>query len=120
LVCFFIILVIFFLAGAVVIWKINKKLFQIIAKNPEKLMRWIFGFTLKLGIKTAPLKSHWKSIIGEKIVDLGIVQKRPYGKKYFIETRAFLCENQGEKQKCESRDSSLTHFLVPILISYRI
>jgi len=93
----FIFFVIFFLLGAITVWKIKKILFQLIAKNPEKLVRWIFGFTSKFGIKTAPLKLHWESIIGEKIVDFGIIEKRSYGNKYFIETRAFLCGGQGEK-----------------------
>lgn len=93
----FIFFTIFFLLGAIIVWKIKKILFQVIAKNPEKLVRWIFGFASKFGIKTAPLRLHWESIIGEKTVDFGIIEKRSYGKKYFIETRAFLCDNQGEK-----------------------
>jgi len=93
----FIFFTIFFLLGAIIVWKIKKILFQVIAKNPEKLVRRIFGFASKFGIKTAPLRLHWESVIGEKIVDFGIIEKRFYGNKYFIETRAFLCEGQGEK-----------------------
>ena len=57
-----------------------------------------FNYASKLGIKTtAGIKKFWESIVGKKIVDFGIIERRPYGKKYFIETRAFLCENQGQK-----------------------
>jgi len=57
-----------------------------------------FDYASKLGIKTtAGIKKFWESIIGKKLVDFGIIERRPYGKKYFIETRAFLCKNQGQK-----------------------
>ena len=57
-----------------------------------------FDYASKLGIKTAAgIKKFWESIIGKKIVNFGIIERRPYGKKYFIETRAFLCEGQGQK-----------------------
>jgi len=57
-----------------------------------------FDYASKLGIKTAAgIKKFWESIVGKKIVNFGIIERRPYGKKYFIETRAFLCENQGQK-----------------------
>ncbi len=94
----FILLIIFFIIGFIIIWKLNKKIFQIIAENPEKLANLSFDYASKLGIKTATgIKKFWESVVGKKIVDFGIIERRPYGKKYFIETRAFLCENQGQK-----------------------
>lgn len=94
----FILLIIFFIIGFVIIWKLNKKIFQIVAEDPEKLANLSFNYASKLGIKTATgIKKFWESIVGKKIVDFGIIERRPYGKKYFIETRAFLCENQGQK-----------------------
>jgi len=94
----FILLTIFFIIGVVIIWKLKKKIFQIIAEDPEKLAHLSFDYASKLGIKTtAGIKKFWESIVGKKIVDFGIIERRPYGKKYFIETRAFLCENQGQK-----------------------
>ena len=94
----YILLIIFFIIGFIIIWKLNKKIFQIIAENPEKLANLSFDYASKLGIKTATgIKKFWESVVGKKIVDFGIIERRPYGKKYFIETRAFLCENQGQK-----------------------
>jgi len=94
----YILLAIFLLIGVIIIWKLNKKIFQIIAEDPEKLAHLSFNYASKLGIKTtAGIKKFWESIVGKKIVDFGIIERRPYGKKYFIETRAFLCENQGQK-----------------------
>lgn len=94
----YILLAIFLIIGVIVIWKLNKKIFQIIAENPEKLAHLSFDYASKLGIKTtAGIKKFWESIVGKKIVDFGIIERRPYGKKYFIETRAFLCENQGQR-----------------------
>jgi hypothetical protein len=94
----FTLLAIFLIIGFVIIWKLNKKIFQIMAENPEKLVNLSFDYASKLGIKTtAGIKKFWESIVGKKIVDFGIIERRPYGKKYFIETRAFLCENQGQK-----------------------
>ena len=94
----YILLAIFLIIGVIIIWKLNKKIFQIIAENPEKLANLSFDYASKLGIKTAAgIKKFWESIIGKKIVNFGIIERRPYGKKYFIETRAFLCEGQGQK-----------------------
>jgi hypothetical protein len=94
----YILLIIFFIIGVIIIWRLNKKIFQIIAENPEKLANFSFDYASKLGIKTATgIKKFWESVVGKKIVDFGIIERRPYGKKYFIETRAFLCENQGQK-----------------------
>lgn len=94
----YILLIIFFIIGFVIIWRLKKKIFQIIAEDPEKLAHLSFDYASKLGIKTtAGIKKFWESIVGKKIVDFGIIERRPYGKKYFIETRAFLCENQGQK-----------------------
>lgn len=68
------------------------------AEDPEKLAHLSFDYASKIGIKTAAgIKKFWESIVGKKIVNFGIIERRPYGKKYFIETRAFLCENQGQK-----------------------
>ena len=94
----YILLAIFLIKVVIIIWKLNKKIFQIIAEDPEKLAHLSFDYASKLGIKTtAGIKKFWESIVGKKIVDFGIIERRPYGKKYFIETRAFLCENQGQK-----------------------
>lgn len=94
----YILFAIFLIIGVIIIWKMNKKIFQIIAEDPEKLAHLSFDYASKLGIKTtAGIKKFWESIVGKKIVDFGIIERRPYGKKYFIETRAFLCENQGQK-----------------------
>ena len=94
----YILLAIFLIIGVIIIWKLNKKIFQIIGEDPEKLAHLSFDYASKLGIKTAEgIKKFWESIVGKKIVDFGIIERRPYGKKYFIETRAFLCESQGQK-----------------------
>jgi len=94
----YILLAFFLIIGVIIIWKLNKKIFQIMAENPEKLANLSFDYASKLGIKTtAGIKKFWESIVGKKIVDFGIIERRPYGKKYSIETRAFLCENQGQK-----------------------
>ena len=94
----YILLAIFLIIGVIIIWRMKKKIFQIIAEDPEKLAHLSFDYASKLGIKTtAGIKKFWESIVGKKIVDFGIIERRPYGKKYFIETRAFLCENQGQK-----------------------
>jgi len=94
----YILLAIFLIIGVIIIWKLNKKIFQIITEDPEKLAHLSFDYASKLGIKTTTgIKKFWESIVGKKIVDFGIIERRPYGKKYFIETRAFLCENQGQR-----------------------
>ena len=38
--------------GFVIIWRLKKKIFQIIAEDPEKLAHLSFDYASKLGIKT--------------------------------------------------------------------
>ena len=49
----YILLAIFLIIGVIIIWKLNKKIFQIIAEDPEKLANLSFDYASKLGIKTA-------------------------------------------------------------------
>jgi len=77
----YILLAIFLIMGVVIIWELNKKIFQIVAEDPEKLAHLSFDYASKLGIKTvAGIKKFWESIIGKKIVNFGIIERRPYGK----------------------------------------
>jgi len=47
-----ILLAIFLIIGIVIIWKLNRKIFQIIAENSEELAHLSFNYVSKLGIKT--------------------------------------------------------------------
>lgn len=49
----YILLIIFLIIGVIIIWKLNKKIFQIVAEDPEKLAHLSFDYASKLGIKTA-------------------------------------------------------------------
>ena len=40
----YILLIIFFIIGVVIIWKLKKKIFQIIAEDPEKLAHLSFDY----------------------------------------------------------------------------
>jgi len=72
----YILLIIFFIVGFVIIWRLKKKIFQIIAEDPEKLAHLSFDYASKLGIKTtAGIKKFWESIVGKKIVDFGIIER---------------------------------------------
>jgi hypothetical protein len=72
----YILLAVFLIIGVIIIWKLNKKIFQIIAENPEKLAHLSFDYASKLGIKTtADIKKFWESILGKKIVDFGIIER---------------------------------------------
>jgi len=48
----YILLIIFFIIRFVIIWRLKKKIFQIIAEDPEKLAHLSFYYASKLGIKT--------------------------------------------------------------------
>ncbi len=56
----YILLIIFFIIGFVIIWRLKKKIFQIIAEDPEKLVHLSFYYASKLGIKT--------TVVGIKIL----------------------------------------------------
>lgn len=87
----------FLLIGSILIWKYKKWVIKKVAQDPEALARLMFSIGSKFGLKTAPYKSFWKSIIGEKLIDFGVLEKRSYAFKYYIEYSAYISQKNDEK-----------------------
>jgi hypothetical protein len=92
----FIIPLLFFIV-VVIMLRIYIRFYKEARRSPDKVLNSMLSFAEKVGIDTSDVIKFRDSIVGEKLEDFGILERRKY-RAMIIEYRGSLCQVEGEKQ----------------------